>query len=351
MSQERTEKATPKRREDARKRGQIARRPELGAVAGFAAAILMLQATGVDWLERAEKLMGGLLTRAPQLSELTPVAASNLLSEAIADLALLSLPLALAALAASVAGNFAQGGLTFAPEALKPRGERFNPLANFKRAYSSNSLVELLKGVLKLAGLVLVTFSVFGDAVRDAPALIRAPAAHAIASLGALGFQLALRASGVLLVAAALDYGYGWWTHEKSLRMTKQEQKEEYKQQEGDPLVKSQRRRAARLIANRRVAREVPYADVIVTNPTHFAVALRYDRTRDAAPVVVAKGADFMAKRIREIAREHKISIIENPPLARALYRSVEPGHTIPADLFRAVAELLAYVYRQRTGR
>jgi flagellar biosynthetic protein FlhB len=130
--------------------------------------------------------------------------------------------------------------------------------------------------------------------------------------------------------------------------MSRQELKDEYKRQEGDPLVKSQRRRAARAYSQRRLAAEVPKADVVVTNPTHFAVALRYDRDKDAAPIVVAKGADLMAKKIREIAKANKVSIVENPPLARSLYRSVDVGSIIPADLFRAVAELLAYVYRQR---
>jgi flagellar biosynthetic protein FlhB len=152
----------------------------------------------------------------------------------------------------------------------------------------------------------------------------------------------------VLILAGALDYLYGWYKHEKSLRMTKQELKEEFRQQEGDPMVKGQRRRAARALAHRRIAAEVPRADVVVTNPTHFAVALRYEREKSAAPVVVAKGADLMAKRIRELAAAKGVAVVENPPLARALYRAVEPGRAIPPELFRAVAELLAYVYRQR---
>lgn len=146
-----------------------------------------------------------------------------------------------------------------------------------------------------------------------------------------------------------VDYGYGWYKHEKSLRMTKQEVRDEYKQQEGDPFIKSKRRGAARALAQGRISVEVPQADVVVTNPTHFAVALRYNHERDAVPVVVAKGADHLALRIREIARAHDVMVVENPPLARTLYRTIEPGRAIPAELFRAVAELLAYVYQQRT--
>lgn len=347
-SSERTEKASPKRREDARKRGQLARRPEIGALAGFIAALLMLRATGVNLTERALNLFRSLLVRAPNTNELTAAGVSELAYAAVADLALLVLPLAFAAIAASVAANFAQGGLSFAPEALKPRGERFSPAANFKRAFSANAPVELVKSSLKLAGLIGVSYGTINQAINAAPRFIGSPTPHTLAAIGTLAYDLSLRACAVLMFAAALDYGYGFWSHEKSLRMSKQDVKDEYKQQEGDPFVKSLRRRAARQIANRRMMQDVPHADVIVTNPTHFAVALKYDRDAHAAPKVVAKGADFMAQRIREIAGKHKISIVENPPLARALFRATEPGDTIPADLFRVVAELLAFVYRQK---
>jgi flagellar biosynthetic protein FlhB len=178
--------------------------------------------------------------------------------------------------------------------------------------------------------------------------LIGAPSATTFAALGSLVYGLGLRAGGVLFLVAACDYLYGWFKHEKSLKMTKQELKDEFRKQEGDPQTKHQRRRIARARSQRRIAAEVPRADLVITNPTHFAVALRYDRDRDAAPTVVAKGADLMAKTIREIAKAHKVPIVENPPLARSLYKSVEMGQMIPAELFRAVAELLAHVYRQR---
>jgi flagellar biosynthesis protein FlhB len=175
------------------------------------------------------------------------------------------------------------------------------------------------------------------------------PAPETLLVSGTLLGQLGWRAGGVLLLLAGLDYGYGWYKHEKSLRMTKQELKDEYRQQEGDPLIKAQRRRAGRALALRQIAQEVPKADVVVTNPTHFAVALKYDRATQTAPVVVAKGADLMAKRIRELARAHNVPVIEDPPLARALYREVDVQGVIPPEFFRAVAELLAFVYRQRT--
>ena len=348
MANERTEKPTPKRREDARRKGQIARRPELSAAAGFFAALVMLRVTSDDLLGRASHLFTSTASHVIAAESLTISSVHSMLMEASSDLAALSLPVIAAALAAGLAANFAQGGLTFTPQAFKPRFERFNPAANFKRAFGGNSTIEFLKGIFKLGGLIAVCYGVFARAIADAPTLVGAPAPHTFIAVGTLAYQLGLRAGGVLLLLAAADYGYGWYKHEKSLKMTKQEVKDEFRQQEGDPTVKHLRRRMARALLQRHIATEVPRADVVVTNPTHYAVALRYDREKHAAPMVVAKGADEMAKRIREIAKAHDVAIIENPPLARTLYRTVETGRAIPPDLFRAVAELLAYVYRQR---
>lgn len=348
MSSDKTEKATPKRREDARKKGQVARRPEVAAIGAFLAALMMLRVSGNDLLHRSAQLFSAASASVVSTQDLTIEGVHGMLIEASATLALLSLPIIAAALTAGLVGNFAQGGLTLAPEAFKPKVERFNPVANVKKVFGSNGPVELLKSFLKLGGLVAACYGVFGRTLQEAPQLIGAPSAKTLAALGSLVYGLGLRAGGVLFLVAALDYGYGLYKHEKSLKMTKQELKDEYRKQEGDPSTKHQRRRIARARSQRRIVAEVPRADLIITNPTHFAVALRYDRERDAAPIVVAKGADLMAKKIREIAKAHKIAIVENPPLARSLYKSVEMGQMIPAELFRAVAELLAFVYRQR---
>jgi flagellar biosynthesis protein FlhB len=350
VSDNRSEKATPKRREDARKKGQVARRPDLAATASFLAALLMLKIGGGDLLSRSAQMFretGTLITANNQFNVPT---VHTMMVNATATLALLSLPIIAASLAAGVASNFAQGGLTFAPQAFMPRAERFNPVANLKKVFGSNGPVELLKGFLKLGGLVLATWGILGAAIKQAPSLIGAPSEQTFSILGSLIYGIGLRAGVVLFMVSVLDYGYGWYKHEKSLKMTKQEIRDEFKKQEGDPLMKSLRRRAARQISQKRVAAEVPKADVIVTNPTHLAIAIRYDRDKDAAPRVLAKGADLMAKRIRELAKSHNIPVVENKPLARSLYKSVDMGQMIPAELFRAVAELLAYVYRQRTS-
>jgi flagellar biosynthesis protein FlhB len=350
MAANRTEKPTPKRREDARKKGQIARRPELSAAVGFLAGLVMLRLLSEHLLSHLTVFISGTMLYAATDAALTPLAVTKLLVDAVARLAVLVLPIIAAVLVAGVASNFAQGGLTFTPNLLKPRGERFNPLANLKQAIGINGTLQFVKGIVVIAAIVAVCYTPVRQALGEAPVLLGAPAPHILLTVGALIYQVGLRAGVVIFIVALLDYAYGWYRHEKSLKMTKQEIRDEYRQQEGDPMVKSQRRRAARAMLQRHIAAEVPKADVIITNPTHFAVALQYDRENYAAPIVVAKGADDMARRIREIASAHDVMIIENPPLARSLYRTVEIGKMIPPELFRAVAEVLAYVFRQRAA-
>lgn len=348
MSDNRTEKATPKRREDARKKGQIARRKELPTAFKFLAALFLLQLTGVDFVNRAGDFFKQTFAHISGKDELTIELVHKMFLEAGGHLAFLALPVMLATVTAGVIANFAQGGFTLTPNALKPKGERFNPVQNIKKMFSSESVVELIKSLLKLFCVSLVAYGVFSVTIKEAPSLINSPAVNTLSVIGNLAVKIGFRVGIVLLVLAAADYGYGLYKHEKSLRMTKQEVKDEFREQEGDPLVKGHRRRFARSIAQRRMIAEIPTADVIVTNPTHFAVALRYDKTKDAAPVVVAKGVDSLAQRIRAIAKEHDVMIVENPPLARTLYKTVDIGKIIPTELFRAVAEILAYVYRKK---
>jgi flagellar biosynthesis protein FlhB len=351
MATDRTEKPTPKRREEAREKGQIARRPELPLTFSFLATVLMLSFIGDDLLKRASNLFTGFLPLAADMRVLTPLTAHNMLLEVGENLALFTLPIVVIALVTSISINFAQGGLTFTPQALMPKAERFNPVENFKRIFGSDGPIEFLKGILKLAGIIALSYGTLMRVVAEAPAMIGAPAPQILTMIGSVAYDLAIKAGTALVLLAILDYAYGYYKHEKSLRMTKQEIKDEFRQQEGDPMVRSQRRRKARETIQRYLATEVKRANVIVMNPTHFAVALRYDKEQDAAPIVVAKGADFVAKRIREIAKENDIPVVENPPLARTLFRAVEVGSMIPPELYRAVAELLAYVFQQRDGK
>jgi flagellar biosynthetic protein FlhB len=348
MSQERTEKATPKKREDARKKGQIARGAELPAALGFIAVLLTLNILSQNILDN----IGNYIKKTAEKIAVTQTFAlgdvQNLTVDAVKVLAVISIPVILVGFASGLAGNFAQGGFSISTEALTPKADKFNPVANIKRVFGLDAVVNLLKSTLKLLIIGGVAHTVLAPAIESAPTLIRAPLPTIIVHLGEILYTLALRCGLVMLVFAGADYGYSWYKHEKSLRMSKQEIRDEFKEQEGDPLIKQQRRRAARALTQKRSLVEVPTASVVITNPTHISVALRYEHGKDAAPIVVAKGADKMAAKIREIAKENNVPLVENKPLARALYKAVEPNQIIPIEFFGAVAEILAFVFRQR---
>lgn len=347
MSKERTEKATPKKREDARKKGQIARGPDFPSAMAFLGTLVALKFIGSDLFIKT-----GLSVQksALDIANLKPLTVGDLqvmFTEAGGLFLSLSVPVMLVGFVAVLAGNFAQGGLSLSAESMKPKIDKFSPAKNAKRVLGPDAAVNLGKSIIKLIVIAAVAYGVLSPVIENAASMVNAPLSEVIRKLGDTLFDLAFRCGIALLILAGADYGYAWYKHEKSLRMTKQEIRDEYKQQEGDPMIKGQRRRAARALTQRRSMAEVPSASVIITNPTHFAVALRYDRDKDAAPIVVAKGADLIAAKIREIAKENNIPLIENPPLARALFRSVEPNQTIPVEFFGAVAEILAFVFRQ----
>jgi flagellar biosynthetic protein FlhB len=349
-SAERTEKATPKRREDARKKGQIARGPDLPAALAFLGALVMLKFLSENFFDQIGFNIRDTAHNIANFKPMTDADLHLLVLGAGKSLALLSLPIIAMAFAGVVVGNFAQGGLSFAGEALMPKPEKFSPAKNIKKLFGTDSIVNLGKSLIKLIFVGFVAYGVLQPVIESAPSFVGAPLETVAVRLGETIYSLAIRCAILFVVLAAADYGYAYYKHEKSLRMSKQDIRDEYKQQEGDPFVKSQRRRAARALAQSRSITQVPTASVIITNPTHFAIALRYDREKDAAPIVVAKGADVVAAKIREIARANDIPLVENAPLARALYKSVEPNQIIPVEFFAAVAEILAYVFRRNEG-
>jgi len=350
MSMERTEKATPKKREDARKKGQIARGAELPAALSFMGALVVVKFLGEELFHQVAYRLQDVAYSITNFRPMTDADVAILMFDGGKFFALLTLPIIAVGFVGIVAGNFAQGGLSFSPEALTPKTEKFSPAKNIKRVFGLDSVVNLAKSTIKLAVIAAVSYGVLIPVIENAPSFLNAPIGTVAIRLGETIYSLAIRCGIVFIVLAAADYGYAFYKHEKSLRMSKQDIRDEYKQQEGDPMMKGQRRRAARSLAQRRSIADVPTASVVITNPTHYAVALRYDRENDAAPILVAKGADMIAAKIREIARENDIPLIENPPLARALYKSVEPKQMIPVEFFAAVAEVLAYVFRQKQG-
>lgn len=348
MSEEKTEKATPKRREDARKKGQIARGPELPAALGFIAVLITLNILKQNIFEEIKHYIERTAQKivVPQVFTLGDI--QDIFIEATKILMLISIPIITVAFGAGLAGNFAQGGFSISTEALTPKAEKFNPVNNIKKVFGMDAVINLLKSFLKLLIIGAITYGILSPAIEAAPSLIKAPLPIVALTLGETFYTLALRCGLVLLVFAGADYGYAWYKNEKSLRMSKQEIRDEYKEQEGDPIIKQQRRRAARALMQKRSLGEVASATVVITNPTHISVALRYDQEKDIAPIVVAKGADNMAAKIREIAKENNVPLVENKPLARALYKAVEPNQIIPMEFFSAVAEILAFVFRQK---
>jgi len=348
MSKDRTEKPTPKKRKDAREKGQIARGTELPTALAFLAALFALNLLGSHIFIEIGTYVQSLPDKVLETRAYTPRDAHLIIAEAVKTLALISMPIILVGLTGGVAGNLAQTGFMITPKALKPKADKFNPASNIKRIFGLDAPVNLAKSTVKLILFATVAYGVLSPMVENAPTLINAPIGTIAVKLTETLYYLALRYGLLMIGIAFADYGYAVYKHEKSLKMTKKEIKDEFKQQEGDPFIKAQRKRSARALVQKRSLSDVPSASVIVTNPTHFSVALRYDREKDATPMVVAKGADIIAKKIREIAKENEIPIVENPPLARALYKVVEPNQMVPVHFFGAVAEILAYVYRQQ---
>jgi flagellar biosynthetic protein FlhB len=269
-----------------------------------------------------------------------------LLSLCLSQSARLVLPIAAAGFIAGVLGSVVQFGFLFTWSPLEPELDRINPIAGFQRIFSISSVVEGLKSVIKLVAVVSVTYLMLRSQLLGSSSMAEMDSGAFMAYMSSTAFRLVGGVCVGLFIVAALDFSYQKYRYRQSLMMSKQEVKQEHKQREGDPLLKARVRSLQREMARKRMMQEVPKADVIVTNPTHIAVALRYDAEKMAAPRVVAKGADLVAQRIKEVARKNGIPLVENVPLARALHKSVKVGGKVPRSLYQAVAEVLAYVYR-----
>ena len=351
--EEKTFPATPKRRQEARRKGQVARSAEFGAALTLLALVVALHALlpGEGGLSLLRDLQAA-FRFSPHDAAFTFATAQQWQVRALGWAARLLLPAALLAVALGLASGVGQVGFAVTPEALAPQWGRINPASGLKRLVSARGGVELVKGLVKMGLVGGLCYTTVRNAIESGELLrtMNMPLPDALGVVGALIWTLGLRVGVTLLVLAAADFAYQKYEHEKSLRMSLTEIKQEHKQSEGDPHLKARIRRTQREMAKRRMVQDVPKADVVVTNPTHFAVALRYEGGA-SAPKVVAKGQDEIAARIREIAREHRVPLVENKPLARTLHAAVEIGHEIPADLFEAVAQVLAFVYRTHGRR
>ncbi|RRW15682.1 flagellar type III secretion system protein FlhB [Stutzerimonas stutzeri] len=347
---DKSEEPTEKRLRESREKGQLARSRELSTVAVTLGGIGGLLASGGGLAQTLMAMMQGTfeLSRETLLDEGAMVRllmGSGLMAlEAI-------MPLLIALLIASIVGPVALGGWLFSAKAMAPKVSRMNPAAGLKRMFSTKALVELLKALgkfLVVLGVALLVLSAYQD---DLLSIAKQPLDLAIMhSVEIVGWCALWMACGLIIIAA-VDVPFQLWDNKQKLMMTKQEVKDEYKDSEGKPEVKSRIRQLQREAAQRRMMQAVPEADVVITNPTHFAVALKYDGDKGGAPRLVAKGGDFVALKIREIAQEHKVTVLESPGLARAVYYSTELDQEIPAGLYLAVAQVLAYVYQLRQYR
>ena len=347
---DKSEQPTSKRLDEARKKGQIARSKELNTLVvtlGGAGGLLVFGAGMADALLGI--MRGNFeLSREVLLDE--RYMALYLLATGKLALELLA-PLIMALLVIALAGPVSLGGWLFSSEALQPKFSRMNPLSGLKRMFSVQALVELGKAVGKFLVVLTVAVAVLMANQDDLLSIGHEPLPQAIAHSAQIVGWCSLWMACSLILIAAIDVPFQLWDHKQKLMMTKQEVRDEFKDTEGKPEVKSRIRQLQYEMAQRRMLQEVPQADVVITNPTHFAVALKYDADKGGAPRLVAKGGDFLALKIREIAQEHRVELLESPALARAVFYSTELDQEIPAGLYLAVAQVLAYVYQLKQFR
>lgn len=351
-----TEKASKKKKEKARQEGQVAKSSEVNSAVSVAVLLIFLQGAWESISRTAAKIMSKNLApeRIVGLSEeFTTASLMQVYTNALLDIFRLLWPILLISVLVAILTNVMQTGLLMTTKAISPKFSRINPLEGMKRIFSVKSFVELIKSLLKVGALTYFAYGEYYEAMQRFPNLIHTGVARAAAEFMSIAFRIGVKMSIVFVVIAAADYMYQRWQYEKDLMMTKQEVKEEYKQMEGDPQVKGMIKRKQRQMSRMRMMQNIQDADVVITNPTHYAVAVRYKDKEDKAPVVLAKGEDFLAQKIKEKAREHSVEIVENKPVAQTLYKLCEVGDEIPRDMYKAVAEILAYVYglKNKTGR
>ncbi len=345
--EEKTEKATPKKRRDQRKEGNVLQSKEIvtaASVLGIFAAMRLL----------AGFMMKNLLSYTAIVYEQSGTYELN--TDTVMPLAVRILtvilvvvgPVCAAAMLLGIIPTIAQTRGLFTMKALKPKFSRLNPLEGIKKMFTMQAIVGILKGLVEVIVVGVLVYNEISSRMPIILSLSDAGLMQGLAYTGLSIFDMVMLVCIMLVFVAAGDFLFQWWQFEKKLKMSKQEVKEEFKQMEGDPQVKSKIKQRQQQMAQSRMMQEVPSADVIIRNPTHFAVALRYDQDKNKAPQVVAKGADYLAKRIIEVAQNHDVMCIENPPLARALYKQVDLGREIPYELYDAVAEVLTVVYKEK---
>ena len=343
--QEKTEEATPKRERESREEGQVIHSKEVSTALILLGAIVAFYATGSWMLHKMAGVLQRYISGMGAIS-LKDDSLQDLILNVMADFALIVSPVMLATLILGVAASIFQVGFTISTKSLLPKFSKVNPIQGIGRLFSLRSSVDVVKALGKILVLGWLAYSLIKGESQFLPLLIQMDVMDIWAFIGRVSLRICLYTFVAMAAIAALDYLFQWWQHQKDLRMTKQEVKEESRQTEGDPKVKSRIRSIQLEMSRRRMMDGVPGSTVVITNPTHLAIALKYDSKNMQAPKVVAKGAGYIAEKIKEIARSNHIPVVENKPLARALFKAVEVGADIPFEMYRTVAEILAYVYR-----
>lgn len=348
---EKTEPATAKKLSDARDKGQVAKSREIANGFGLLALFLLIKvwagSLGVQFLEIFSSIYNKIPELAKNWNGYSPdndikVIFQNMMVRLLVILA----PIFILAVLVAFISDVAQVKWKIAKKAMKPKLSKLNPISGFKKIFSVNSIVELIKSLAKIFLISYVVYSYIKDKWTLLFSLYDIPLMQAVNLVAEIVVEIGLRVSLIYIVLAFVDFGYQKYKFAKDMRMTKQEVKDEYKQQEGDPKVKGKIRQKMQEASRRRMMQQLPTADVVITNPTHYAVAIKYDPDEADAPLVLAKGADYLAAKIKEIAKDNHIEIVENKPLARMLYANVEVGQMVPPELYQAVAEVLAFVYK-----
>ena len=350
---EKTEPATEKKLREAREEGKVAKSKELTSAFDLIVLFLILKifvtmvGNGfIGVFEQTYKLIPDFLSM--YAMDVSPQAVSSFFSDVFVEMLAISWPFFLFGFAVTLLVSILQLGWKVSGKPMQPKLDRFNPVSGFKRIISKDSIFEFFKSVLKIAVIIYVAYSSIRDHQDELFILYDIPLGQAVALCGDIIINAGLQISIVYLVVGIADYIYQKFRFNEEMKMTKQEVKDEYKNTEGNPEIKGRQRQRMREASRRRMMQDVPKADVVITNPTHLAVAIKYDPEANRAPVVLAKGEDYLAQKIREAARENHIEIVENKPLARMLYANVEVGSEIPPELYQAVAEILAMVYNMR---
>lgn len=348
---EKTEPATQKKLTDARKEGKVARSKELSAAFGLIVLFLCLKVF-VSYV--GEKFLGMFDLIYSNMSDFVKIneggisaaAVSSLLFQVIIQMLLTMLPFLLFGFAVALLISILQVGWTVSAKPMKPELSKFNPINGFKRMFSKDSVFELVKSIFKVGIIIYIAYTAVRDNESKLFVLYDISLNQAVALVGKFVIDVGFKISLVYMIIGIADFAYQKFKFKDDMKMTKQEVKDEYKNTEGDPQIKGRQRRKMQEVSQKRMMQDVPKADVVITNPTHLAVAIKYDAETSPAPIVIAKGADFVAQKIKEVARDNQIEIVENKPLARMLYANVDIGAQIPPELYQAVAEVLVLVYK-----